>query len=1147
MSESTQDPAGRSDHGHDTTVPGAALGGTGTLRYPGIAADKYDAALDRVAAVHRRFRGEIESMAAEIRTQSELSRTAIGHCRRVGPCLEAMGGGMEGIGESVLRAAALVDRGREGLKTAVSEVRSLIDRLGERNRGMQSILEIGREVTGSVDLIAETAVENRLIATNAAVTASKAGDRAKGFKVIAAEVSRISAGMADRVQAVVQHAARVDSRMQAIMDTMEAGIRSTQDALGSIDRAFSLLDAIDGSIRAAVSTNAGMLGMNRGLASEDRAIGESLAGMSDGVAAIGAGADALDATMREQEGNIASVGSALPGLRSACEALAREGDTPAGDGDRLARDGDRLARDGEREPPKILRMAESALTGYDPARTRMLREIHLTSFTCIRLLRYSSDGRIVPYLAETWFLQPDGRTWEFTLKRNVRFHDGSPVSSRDVKFSLERLMNPALESPYANLFAIIEGADAFMSGRERSVRGIRLMGDHALAITLKSSFNYFLSLLALGYSAVVKEDPAHFSVPLDRDGIVSAGPFRLLPGGDGSVDRLVANPHFVNGRPFLDAMEISRTPVDTVRALADGELDLAYNLTAAKGRELAARGFDGASRHYTSRYCYGLVVNFTRDNFLTRHRELRRAVCMAFDKDGLIRDVLGGNGVRADTVLSPEVLDAGDGARIAHDPAAARAVVDGFRSSEDLSRPVTVVIRDYPSLPDIPAIERRIRETFENMGLRAVTAIRPLGDALASFAPEYDLVFAGFLSELDLYSAVEPFINPTGGDNYFGYDNPAIFRMLEDSITVTDAEERARRFVDILEALGRDVFMVPLFFQKVLCVSGRQVRSVFMGPEETIIPDAIYLSAGGGTAAGRDGLEPYSAAVDALDARVSALVGLSRGLIGSGRALGASIAEQKAGIAAVNGLFARFEESAGEVRRARDGMVGAIRETAVQAASSGSVTRLIREGLDGLHATVDATCRSLDQVKRDIKLMTGVVREIAESNGFISSVAINAAIIAAKSDRGDGDLRKVSQSIAGQAARNTEYTAGMAAALERMDLAAGEHLEALAGIASRLAFASRGVGEGGGVLGGVGPLLETAVARCADIEREAAALAAALDDARRAVDDINRAAGSLAVHADTLRFGLDLEQAVADILGDVAGINREIRDWLASG
>ena len=1109
---------------------GPAQAGTRTWDYADIAAAKYRAALERVAAVHARFQKELDSIGEGIGVQKALSEAAIERFRQVGPHLDSIADDIAEMSTRTRSVGAYVSEGRADLRTSIGEMQAVIEQLQVRNREMQDILEISGEVRRGVDKIAEIAIENKVIAINASITASKASDQVKGFKVIASEITKLSAAMAERVGLIVDRSVKIGERIRSVIENMDQSIGSTQVALGNIDEASGLLDRIEATIGDADAADKAMLAENGLLAGKAGTLAEALGAIGVTADMSSAKAGEIQEAMRRQAGLIRHIEELQPELEARAGAISASASEPEG--------------------PKILRSSEMAVTTYDPTLTRMLREMHYINFVCIRLLRYSSDKKIVPYLAETWFLHSDGRTWEFHLKENAVFHDGTAIGGRDVKFSLERLLNPALGSPYANLFSVIEGADDFMAGRAASVSGIVLDGEHVVRIRLKSSFNFFLSLLALSYASIIKEDRALFSKPLGREELLSAGPFRFVPGEEPGTDYLARNERFINGRPFLDGLEIRRDLEDIPGTMAQGGLDLAYNMPASSIDLFRKKGVDGELRLYTSRYCYGLVVNFSRKNFISRDAGIRRALAMSIDKDELVRGTLDGKAIRADTVLPPEMFDLGGKRFIAYDPEGARKIVDRCRAGGNLDEPLRLAFRGYITIPRLEHIAERIVHDFTQLGLRVEASFHPASASIDSFKRDYDLVFLGFLSEIDLYSALEPFINPQGGDNYYGYGNAEILAMLNDSIGIKDTAARKARFVDILEKLTLDVFSIPLFFNKSFAAIPRHVHSVFLSAEESFVPEVVFMAKERGPASlGAEGAETrpvgaYAQAVRKLRSETDTVALASSGLIGTGREIGRLIALQKDGIKKADELFASFAESAAKVQATRSGMVERIRGATEEAGKSSQAAYLIQAGLRGLSTALEGAVRALEQAKKDIGDILSIVADIGKTNEFIGSIAVNAAVISAKADAKGSDLVKVSQAISAQAKSNTANTDAIRRILDEMGKVIDGHSVFLAALVQAITKARDRVGRKGDILEKVGPLLEGINSKSSDIEATSGKLAALIRDAHDSVAHISEDVDSLALDAETLQFGLDMEQAVADILKDIVMINDGVSGFL---
>ena len=185
-----------------------------------------------------------------------------------------------------------------------------------------------------------------------------------------------------------------------------------------------------------------------------------------------------------------------------------------------------------------------------------------------QLKRIGRMETIVPELAERWSWQDNYRNLVFFLRRDVRWHDGQPFTSKDVKFTFD-LVREAKDAPtklrlnprkewYANVEAI-EAPDPY-----------------TVVFRLKRPQPSLIAMLASGYSPVL---PAHVPLAEHRSRCVGTGPFKFKEWKRGQSVELVKNPdYFVKGRPYLDGLRyvVIVERGTRVAALQTGQVDVAY-------------------------------------------------------------------------------------------------------------------------------------------------------------------------------------------------------------------------------------------------------------------------------------------------------------------------------------------------------------------------------------------------------------------------------------------------------------------------------------------------------------------------------------------------------------------------------------------
>ncbi len=276
-------------------------------------------------------------------------------------------------------------------------------------------------------------------------------------------------------------------------------------------------------------------------------------------------------------------------------------------------------------------------------------------------LTVPGDPRTVtPRLASSWEASPDLRRHRFALAEGARFHDGSPVTSADVVWSLQRLRaTPAGASR-------LPGIDP---------AGIAADGPNAVVLTSNYP-NADLPLLVRLTTFVLKQDTA------DVAGAPGTGPFRLESYRQGNA-RLVRNDTWYGGAPLLDAVDVRifESPQAMVNALFTGEIDVASNVGPVAAR--TAQGRDGIQIVRRPNDSALPIVMRVADGPFADAR-VREAFRLAVDRDAMVAQALSGFGRIANDVMGTgDPAYATDLPQRRRDPARAVALLDeaGFDRS----------------------------------------------------------------------------------------------------------------------------------------------------------------------------------------------------------------------------------------------------------------------------------------------------------------------------------------------------------------------------------------------------------------------------------------------------------------------------------
>jgi ABC-type transport system substrate-binding protein len=187
------------------------------------------------------------------------------------------------------------------------------------------------------------------------------------------------------------------------------------------------------------------------------------------------------------------------------------------------------------------------------------------------LVTLDKDLNIVPDVAKSWEVSPDGLTYTFSLHEGVKFHDGSELNAEAVKWNVEDYLNPKRGSGMRAYFTDIDRVD--------------VVDKHTVRIILKEPNHFFLTILAGYRTGFLMISPAAFQkAGADdyRKHPVGAGPFKFHEWVPNSHVTLVRNENYwKKGLPYLDKVvfRVLADPMTQVSALRAGEVDLINSLS----------------------------------------------------------------------------------------------------------------------------------------------------------------------------------------------------------------------------------------------------------------------------------------------------------------------------------------------------------------------------------------------------------------------------------------------------------------------------------------------------------------------------------------------------------------------------------------
>jgi len=305
----------------------------------------------------------------------------------------------------------------------------------------------------------------------------------------------------------------------------------------------------------------------------------------------------------------------------------------------------------------------------DPHKTSTVAEAHLLRDLREGLVIHDMKGEVVPGVAESWTMSPDGKSWRFKLRGNAKWSNGDPVKASDFVYSFRRILNPETGAKYANLLFPIRNAEAIHKaavGSSIETLGVTAPDERTLEITLEQPTPYLLELLT--HQSALPVHPASEAKaaeqPARPESWITNGPYMLKELAPNSHIRLDRNPHFhaaaevkIDTVIFYPASDL----VAAARRFQAGELHLTTDIPADQFKALREKlGEQVRIGPYLATYF--LIINSAKPPF--GDERVRRALSLQIDREFIADRVWGGTMLPAYGVIPPHIGNYGERAEL---------------------------------------------------------------------------------------------------------------------------------------------------------------------------------------------------------------------------------------------------------------------------------------------------------------------------------------------------------------------------------------------------------------------------------------------------------------------------------------------------
>lgn len=439
---------------------------------------------------------------------------------------------------------------------------------------------------------------------------------------------------------------------------------------------------------------------------------------------------------------------------------------------------------------------------------------------------------LVPDLAESYDISDDGQTFTFKLRDGVTFTNGRAVTAEDVKYSIERVLDPATQSPGAGFF--------------ESIDTIEVVDPMTIRFNLNRPDATFLHVMALNFAHVVpKEEVEKYGADFGKNP-VGSGAFKMAEWTLGQRLVLEKNADYWKpDTPKLDRItfEFGQEPNVALLRLQRGEVDVlgdgippAQFLQVKDDPQFAGQIVEGGQLH----------TGYVTMNVNTKPFDdvrVRQAVNMAINKDRIVR-IINNRAVPANQPLPPSMpgyIQNLEG--FAHDPEGAKKLLAEAGVGDGFSTELYV----YNTDPN-PRIAQAIQQDLAAVGINAeIKSLAQANVIAAGGDGSAPMIWSGGMAWIADFPDPSNFYGPIlgcggavqGGWNWSWYCNEELDKMAAEADSMTDpaqVTEREKLWSDIYAKIVEEAPWAPVFNEQRFTM-----RSKRMGGDDSLYVDPVHI------------------------------------------------------------------------------------------------------------------------------------------------------------------------------------------------------------------------------------------------------------------------------------------------------------------
>ena len=506
-----------------------------------------------------------------------------------------------------------------------------------------------------------------------------------------------------------------------------------------------------------------------------------------------------------------------------------------------------LRAGGDDPPPAasggILRVGLVGVPSLDPLDAREPADVMVADQVFDTLVSYDPETlEPRPGLASGWDVNPEQTVFTFRLAENASFHDGSPVTAGDVKFTLERIAAKDSDSPLLAQLEAITGYGAFRDGSAPNLPGVETPEPDVVVVRLDRPLSTFPAVVGHPGFGIVPQATVDAMGEAFKNKPVGSGPFRVSASTPEQVQLVKAPAGGGRRAANLDGIRLLRfeTAGAAYQAFLGGDLDVAPVPPGSDGEQLAARGRLEV-RPYLGVVFY--AMNLKSPDL--GDARLRQAVSFAINRQRIVDEVYKGEVEVATGLVATGVpgrpADA-CGEQCAHDPERARVLLrEAFPNGR-----IPEITIDHDDDPTQVAVAASIKAYLDQVQIPSVTRPHPFAEYPQFLVSgQAELFRLGWVAD---YPSPDAFLTPlffsASPENLTGLASPEVDQALAAARAEPDPAKRRGLYRDVERRVLDQFVVVPVAQLEVRMAVAKDVRAFALNPLGSFDAAVVAVAAG---------------------------------------------------------------------------------------------------------------------------------------------------------------------------------------------------------------------------------------------------------------------------------------------------------------